>query len=175
MRVLAGIGVLAICSCAALAIYLFGGFYSVAASQPHFDVVAWAVEHIREASIENHLVPSAMPARALKEPSVVQKGAHEFVEEGCVGCHGGPGVQPEKFAKGMRPKPPDLARSTADASPAEVYWIVKHGIKMTGMPAFGGHVDEDELRALVSFVKNMRSFPPADFETLARQQRQASN
>jgi mono/diheme cytochrome c family protein len=170
MRILAAIGVLAILACAAAAAFFYGGFYNVAASEPHNGFIAWSLEHIRDASIAQHA--GEAPGGKFDDPALVKKGAHEFVEEGCVDCHGGPGIEPEKFAKGMRPEPPDLDQS-GDLSPAEVHWIVVHGIKMTGMPAFGGHTDAGEQRALVAFVKNIKSFPPAEFKAIKQRMAQS--
>ena len=167
MRVFAVVGAVAVCLCLALAVYLFGGFYSVAAGQKHFDMVAWSLHHISEASIERHSGASSLPPLSTSEPSLIQKGAREFVEEGCVGCHGGPGVKPEKFSEGMRPEPPDLGHVAKHADTSEIYWIVKHGIKMTGMPAFGDHADENELRAIAEFVKNIKTYSTSEFRGIA--------
>jgi len=167
MRFFAAIGVLAICLCAAAAVYLYGGFYSVAASEPHSGFIAWSLEHIRDASVARHV--DAGLTGSLDDPALIKKGAHEFVEEGCVDCHGGPGVEPEKFATGMRPEPPELAEHAHHLDAAETVWIIRHGIKMTGMPAFGGHTDADEQRALVAFVLHIKSVPPAEFRTIKQQ------
>ena len=168
MRFFAAIGALAICLCVALVAYLLGGFYDVAASQKHFDIVAWSLHHISEASIERHSGDSNKATLATSETSLIQKGAHEFVEEGCIDCHGGPGVEPDKFSRGMRPHPPDLGHVAAHADASEIYWVVKHGIKMTGMPAFGGHIDQDELRAIVAFVKGIKKYSTSEFRDLTK-------
>ncbi len=67
----------------------------------------------------------------------------------------------------MYPKGPDLARSAREMSPAELYWITKNGIKMTGMPAWGRTTDEHELWALVAFMKQLPSITPEQFRAMA--------
>ncbi len=175
MRILAAIGVLAILASAAAAAYFYGGFYDVAASAPDNGFIDWSLKTVRGSSIERHA--GEAPSGKLDDPALIAKGAHEFVEEGCVDCHGGPGVEPKKFAKGMNPKPPELAEHEHHGhehgpEAAEVAWVIKHGIKMTGMPAFGGHTDADEQRALVAFVTHMHDFPPAAFKAIKQKKTQ---
>ena len=136
MRILALIGVLAVAVSVASGIYFYGGFYDVSADTGGNPAVEWSLESVREASIDKHYQTTAAPAW-FSTPKAVQAGAHEFAEEGCVRCHGAPGRARDKFAKGMNPEPPDLGKATKDDPPAKVFWIVKNGIRMTGMPAFG--------------------------------------
>src|SRR5690349_2166631 len=98
MRILTAIGVLAIIGAVAAAVYFFGGFYSVAATTPDFGIVAWAIENVRDASINRHAVE--MPPMPLDDSALVQAGARAFAERGCVNCHGAPGVKWAKFSEG---------------------------------------------------------------------------
>ncbi|MGJ4964160.1 c-type cytochrome [Bradyrhizobium sp. HKCCYLRH3061] len=163
MRTLAAIGVLAICLATAGAIYFFGGFYDVAAAGGGNSVVAWAVANVREASLNQHVEAPATPAW-FDDSKTVAAGAHEFAEEGCARCHGAPGRKPDKFAQGMEPRPPDLGDVTADDSPGYIYWVVKNGIRMTGMPAFRSHADDDEIWRAVAFVKHMKQVDANQFK-----------
>jgi cytochrome c553 len=168
MRFFAVIGVLAIAVAIAGAVYFFGGFYDVSAAKSADNpVIDWVVEHVREASLDKHATPPPVPAW-FNDAKTVQQGAHEFAEEGCVRCHGAPGVKPEKFAQGMNPKPPDLAKASAPDAPGHVFWIVKHGIRMTGMPAFGGHASDDEIWRAVAFIKHLGSVTPTEFEAWSK-------
>jgi mono/diheme cytochrome c family protein len=164
MRFLAAIGVLAICVAIAGAVYFFGGFYNVAASEGGNPLIEWAVVSVREASLDRHFHAPPPPAW-FSDPKTVAAGAHEFVEEGCVRCHGGPGVKPDKFAQGMEPKPPDLKEVGEDDEPAHIFWVIKTGIRMTGMPAFGGHAGDDEIWRAVAFIKHIKDVSPEDFKT----------
>src|SRR6185437_13257646 len=106
MRFLALIGALAIAVIAAAAIYLFGGFYDVSATTEEPAPVAWALVHVREASVDRHAVQQ--PPASLADAATVQAGARAFASRGCPSCHGAPGVKWAKFSEGMKPDPPDL-------------------------------------------------------------------
>lgn len=168
MRFLAAIGVLAICIAIAGGVYFFGGFFNVAAAGGGNAAVDWSVRHVREASIGMHARAPAPPSW-FKDPKAIQAGAHEFAEEGCVDCHGAPGHKPEKFARGMDPNPPDLGKAVAHDDPAEVFWTIKNGIRMTGMPAFGSHMDDDEIWRAVAFAQHEEGVTPVQFSQWSNQ------
>ncbi len=79
----------------------------------------------------------ASPPGSLDDAATVKAGAHAFAERGCANCHGGPGVGWAKFSEGLNPGPPDLKDVVGGLEPRELFWVVKNGIKMTGMPSFG--------------------------------------
>lgn len=106
MRFLAFIGALAIVVVIAACVFLFGGFYNVAASEQDNGFAAWALQHVRMASINRHANDTA--PGTLDDPASVRAGAHAFLERGCVNCHGAPGVTWAKFSEGLNPGPPDL-------------------------------------------------------------------
>ena len=164
MRILALIGVLAIAILAASGIYFYGGFFNVSANAGGNPAVEWSLEAVREASIDKHYQAPTAPVW-FSAPKTVQAGAHEFAEEGCVRCHGAPGRARDKFAKGMNPEPPDLGKATKDDPPAKVFWIVKNGIRMTGMPAFGGRMEDEEIWRAVAFAQHEESVTPQQYKT----------
>ena len=162
MKFLAAIGVLAILTALGSALYFYGGFYSVAAIEPHSDVVTAAVTMVREASIEKHVTSAAPPA--LNDVADVKAGAHAYAKEGCMNCHGAPGVDAAQFTKGMNPPPPGLKEAGAEDDPRQIFWVVKNGIKMTGMPGFGAtHADDKDLWQIVAFVKKLPTVSPEEF------------
>lgn len=73
----------------------------------------------------------------------------------CVRCHGGPGVEPEEFAKGLNPPAPEMEHIVNEFSGGEIFWITKHGIRMTGMPAFGTTHKDEDLWKTVAFVQKI--------------------
>jgi mono/diheme cytochrome c family protein len=163
MRVLAIIGALAILGAIAAAVYVFGGFYNVAASEEDSAAVAWALQRVRVASIGQHAAGS--PPSSLEDPALVQAGARADAARGCVTCHGGPGVEWEKFSEGMRPGPPDLKDVVPNRTPAELFWVIKNGIKMTAMPSFGAiEVPDQEIWSIVGFVRKLPTVSEADFK-----------
>ena len=157
-----GIIALAIVALAVGAIVALGGFYPVAASNADSGPVKWLLNESREHSVKRS-------AAGLKAPSFseadIRMGASHF-KGMCQGCHGGPGVESGEFAAGMNPRPPDLARAAGDLSVAEVFWIEKNGLKMTGMPSFGETDEDDELWKVAAFVKAMPKFRAAEYASL---------
>jgi mono/diheme cytochrome c family protein len=80
----------------------------------------------------------------------------------CAVCHGGPAAARTKIARGLYQKPPQLAKDGVEDDPeGETYWKVRHGIRLTGMPAFGETLDDDQLWQVTLFLKHMDSLPPA--------------
>jgi mono/diheme cytochrome c family protein len=163
MRLLAVIGFLAIVVGIAAAVYFFGGFYSIAATQADLPPVAWALGHVREASIGRHATET--PPFSLDDPSQVQAGARAFAAQGCANCHGAPGVKWAKFSEGLRPDPPDLKDMATEMEPAEFFWVIKNGINMTGMPSFAraGAADND-IWTIVAFIRKLPIISEADYK-----------
>ena len=100
----------------------------------------------------------------LDDPNELQIGVEHFAAH-CAICHGVPGVPKGDIAHGLYPQPPDLAYSSSHYTPAELFWIVKHGIKMTGMPAWSDHGDE-ELWATVAFLQKLPGMSEQDYAKL---------
>jgi cytochrome c1 len=164
MRFLAFIGALAIVVAVGAVIFFFGGFYSVAGIAEDPGIVNWALIQVREASIDRHA--TASPPISLDDPATVQAGARAFATRGCPTCHGGPGVDWLKLSEGMRPYPPDLKDVAKERNAAQIFWVVKNGIKMTGMPSFGSiDVPDQEIWTIAAFVKKLPTVSDADYKT----------
>jgi len=164
MRFLAAIGALAIIAAIGAAVFFFGGFYNVAASEPDLAPVAWALEHVRDASISRRATEK--PSASLEDSATVQAGARAFAARGCVNCHGAPGVMWSKFSEGLRPDPPDLKDVAPELTPPELFFVIKNGINMTGMPSFGAiEVGDPEIWTIVAFVKKLPTVSEADYKT----------
>ena len=160
---LAVIGALAIIVGIIAAGYFFGGFYNVAASEDDPQIVTWALPKVREASIDRHSA-GLKPPMSLDDQAVIQEGARAFAQRGCANCHGAPGVEWAKFSEGLHPDPPDL-KEVADDEPRIIFWAIKNGINMTGMPSFGKiGVDDKEIWSIVAFVKKWSSVTPENFK-----------
>jgi len=163
MRLLAVIGALAIVIAIADAVFFFGGFYSVAGTAEDPAIVKWALIHVRTASIDRHA--TEQPPGSLDDPALVQAGARAFSQRGCTNCHGGPGVEWAKFSEGLRPDPPDLKDVVNEREPRHLFWVIKNGINMTGMPSFGLIGTEDkEIWSIVAFLKKLPNVSEADFK-----------
>jgi mono/diheme cytochrome c family protein len=163
MRILAYIGVLAIIVAAGGAVFFFGGFFNVAASEPQPSIVNWALVNVRMASVERHARETTTVN--LDDPQIVRSGARAFAARGCINCHGAPGVNWQKFSEGLQPDPPDLKDIVKEREPAELFWVIKNGIKMTAMPSFGAiGVADNEIWTIVAFVKKLPNVSEADFK-----------
>jgi mono/diheme cytochrome c family protein len=162
---LALIGALAIIVAIAAAAFFFGGFYNVAASEEDPQVVTWALPKVREAAIDRYSAGLQPPSgMSLDDPAVIQAGAKAFLQRGCTNCHGGPGVEWAKFSEGLHPDPPEL-KDVAEDEPRMIFWVVKNGINMTGMPSFAkAGADDKEIWSITAFVKKIASVKPEEFK-----------
>ena len=164
MRFLALIGALAIIGAIAAAVFFFGGFFSVAATYEDPPPVAWALVKVRAMSIAHN--SHDQPPMSLEDPNTIHAGAHAFATRGCVSCHGGPGAAWAKFSEGLNPGPPDLKEVVGNLDPSELFWVIKNGIRMTGMPSFGATgVPDQEIWSIVAFLKKLPTVSDADFKT----------
>lgn len=143
-------------------IVVYGGIYNVAASEGHTALARWALDTTYKNSVRAHAQEFDPPDLA---PADLREGAHEFAEY-CVHCHGAPGVKPHEWASGMLPNPPSLSRAATQWSTSEIFWIVKHGVKMTGMPPFGGHHDDGTIWKIAAFVDRLPELTPEEYQSL---------
>ena len=140
--------------------FVYFGFFDIAADVPHWQATRWVMETARIRSIKAHAVGIAVP-RGLDTSAELQMGVEHFAMH-CAVCHGAPGVPHDDIAEGLYPAPPNLAMAAPLYSDAELFWILKHGIKMTGMPSWADHSDE-ELWAIVAFLKKLPGMSEADY------------
>ncbi len=112
--------------------YAYSGLYDVSASSPHGAFADWFLSTTAHASIERRAGDLDVPD--LRDEALVLAGINDF-NSMCTGCHGAPGKGPEAMGKGLNPPAPNLAESAQELTAAELFWVTKHGIRMTGMPA----------------------------------------
>jgi len=154
MRILALIGALAIIVGVGAAVFFFGGYYSVAGTAEDPGIVRWALIQVRTASIDRHSVDQ--PPASVSNPASVQAGAKAFAAHGCANCHGAPGVNWAKFSEGLHPDPPDLKEIVDHRSPSQLFWVIKNGINMTGMPSFAlAGAQDDDIWSITAFLKKL--------------------
>jgi len=131
------------------------GVIPVTASGGHFAITEWLLIFAKERSVSTHTLGA--PAPPLGEPSAVLKGAGHF-ESACRPCHGAPDLaQQPRVARAMLPPPPNLSERAPAWEPKELFYIVKNGIKMTGMPAWPALGRDDEVQAMVAFLEVLPS------------------
>jgi mono/diheme cytochrome c family protein len=113
------------------------------------------------ASVARHATDA--PPSSPDSPATLRAGARAFADHGCTNCHGGPGVEWAKFSEGLRPDPPDLKEVVNERTPAQLFWVIKNGINMTGMPGFG-ETPDPEIWSIVAFLKKLPSVSDQDFK-----------
>ena len=160
---LVAVALLALIGAAAVAIY--AGLYNIAADVPHTQPVYWLLETIRERSVEAGARDIILP-NDLKDPNRISRGAGQYADM-CSGCHLAPGMKRTEISQGLYPRAPELRRKTT-LTPEEQFWVVKHGLKMTGMPAWGVTHDDDLLWDVVAFVRKLPELTPEQYETLVK-------
>ena len=163
MRLLSLIGALGIVFAVCAAVFFFGGYFNIAATEEDPGIVNWALVKVRMASISRHAGDT--PPAKLDDPALVQEGARAYAARGCVNCHGAPGATWQKFSEGLSPGPPDLSEVGQQREPGQLFWVIKNGIKMTGMPSFKiAGVEDKEIWSIVAFVKKLPKVSEADFK-----------
>jgi mono/diheme cytochrome c family protein len=147
---------------AGVVFYAWSGRYNIAATQPHWAVTTAFLEMLKDRSIAAH--SAGIQAPDLNDPQVAD-AAFGHYHGMCRRCHGAPQVPPDEFAKGLYPSPPGMTEGhiQEERGPGQLYWIVKHGLKMTGMPAFGPTHDEKQLWGLVAIVREMPAMTAAQY------------
>ena len=148
---------------AAAAAFIYSGAFNVAATDRHSDLVYAALELVRDRSIKAHAAGIAPPADLDSQARLVNGTSH-FAEH-CAACHTAPGVEASDMAEGMYPHPPVLTDVAQRRTPGELFWILKNGIKMSGMPSWGDHGDED-LWNTVAFMERLPGMSEQDYGKL---------
>lgn len=145
---------------------IYSGAYDVSATSKDSALLHWALSATREASIESRAADVTVPPdRQLSDPMTVRAG-FEHYHEMCSGCHGAPGVEPDELRAGLNPQPPLLAKAADGISTRELFWVIKHGIKMTGMPAWGPTHDDARIWAIVAFVRKLPTLSAEDYQRM---------
>ena len=145
--------------------FLFSGAYNVAATAPHWRVTSLLMETARERSIRAHGAAVTPPPGLDNDREILTGMAH--YRENCAECHGAPGQGSGELAQGLYPKPPELARASPRWSAGELFWIVKNGIKMSGMPAWAPTHDDNELWSIVAFLRHLPAITPDQYRNMA--------
>lgn len=142
---------------------LYSGIIDVGADDPHSAPLHAVLETARERAV-------AVRARDIEVPPLgsaeqMRSGAGNYAAM-CVGCHLAPGVAPTELSQGLYPAPPALAEATRDGDPAATFWVIKHGLKSTGMPAWGRFMEDHYIWSLVAFVEQLPSLTPMEYQAL---------
>ena len=163
MKLLATIGFLAIVAGLGAAGFFLGGYYNVSGVDPDNSAVTWALTRVRNASIEKH-APATAPVK-VDDAAVIEAGGKAFANRGCATCHGAPGGDWAEFSEGLRPDAADLHEVAKGRSVGQIFWVIKNGINMTGMPSFARvNVPDDEIWRIAAFVKKFNDVTPETYK-----------
>jgi cytochrome c553 len=149
--VIAGV-VLAIGGAFAGLFVMISGIVPIKASSGHWPVTAAILDFAKRRSVNTHTLGMTVPP--LGDRALVLQGAGHY-DFACEPCHGSPVLQQPRIAGAMTPKPPDLKGISLTYKPEELFYIVKHGIKFTGMPAWPAQGRDDEVWAMVAFLETL--------------------
>jgi cytochrome c553 len=140
------------------------GFFNVGASSGHWKITEWFLHFAMRSAVRTYAlaveVPAALPRHA------IQPAAGHFAR-GCAICHGAPGEPRSPVVERMLPQPPDLAGTVGEWTDAQLFRIVKHGVRFTGMPAWPTQERDDEVWAMVAFLRELPSMDEATYRDLA--------
>lgn len=147
---------------------LFAGWYNIGATRQHWQPVYRLLEKGMHYSVRHHARDIAPPD--LSGPQTVRRGASVYAER-CVQCHGAPGVAQNDIGKSMQPIPGPLVDAGRRWKPNELYWITRHGIKMSGMPAWEFRLADEDIWAVVAFMGQLPALSPRDYADIAGESR----
>jgi cytochrome c553 len=156
--------VLALSLVIAAAGFVWSGIYNVAASRGHLAITASILELAMRQSVKAHSRLVRSPP--LDDPDSVRLGAAHY-QGGCVPCHGAPGESNNPIVTNMLPPPSHLPRAVKDWTPEQLFWIVKNGLKYTGMPAWVAPQRDDEVWSVVAFIRQLPGMNAENYRSLA--------
>jgi mono/diheme cytochrome c family protein len=158
--------VLALAAAVAAGAVVYGGLYNVGSSWQHWQLTHTVLETAMRQSVRRRASDIAEPP--LGDAQQVLRGAACFRDK-CVQCHGAPGVAQGDIGRSMQPLPGPLVDAPLHWRARELYWVTRHGIKMSGMPAWEYRLTDGELWDLVAFMQHLPLLgAPAYAELLQR-------
>ena len=146
-------------------LFAAAGLAPIKASSGHWPITAWFLNFSMSRSVSTHTLGMNVPA--LNDHGLVLKGAAHY-ETGCFPCHGSPELPHPRIARAMTPHPPYLPPAIHEWEPEELFYIVKHGVKFTGMPAWPTQQRDDEVWAIVAFLQKFPELNVQEYRKLVR-------
>ncbi len=155
--------------------FLYSGLYPMGADVPHTKLTYWVLETLRERSIAR--ASSKLQIPDLNSPAMLLAGGADY-NDMCTSCHLKPGQQKSDMSQGLYPQPPNLTKDTddhdhshgdnsdIDQAARRQFWIIKHGIKASGMPAWGLTHDDERIWAMVAFLKKLPQLTEQQYQII---------
>jgi mono/diheme cytochrome c family protein len=143
-------------------IFTWSGLYNIGADEPHWMPTRMVIDNLRERSIAVRMADAQVPN--LDDPEAIAAGAVNYSAM-CTGCHLAPGVTDTEIRPGLYPMPPDLTKLGAEDA-KRTFWIIKHGIKMSAMPAWGKTHTDEQIWDMVAFIRKLPGMTPEQYAAL---------
>lgn len=147
---------------ALIAVAVYSGVINIGADTPHVEPVHRLIVMLRDRSIEVRSERITVPN--LESKALIRSGAGNY-DAMCAACHLAPGTNETELSKGLYPPPPNLSQQGI-TDPAEAFWIIKHGVKATGMPAWGKSMSDDYIWGLVAFLQKLPTLDAQQYRVL---------
>lgn len=144
-------------------IFIYVGIYNIGADAPHSKLVYTTLDQLRERAIANYS-RNIIPPTDLDSPKRIQAGAGLYAEM-CTGCHLGPGIEKSELSQGLYPQAPELALTTNHTA-AQQFWIIKHGVKLSAMPAWGRTHSDELIWDMVAFLRGLPKLSPEQYKAV---------
>lgn len=162
-------------------LFIYSGLYPIGADVPHNKLSYWLLETLRDRSIVRAASNIQIPDNLNTSGRLLTGGAD--YNDMCAGCHLKPGKKESDFTIGLYPSPPNLAATAGahgheygngsdeggDRSEAAIqrqFWIIKHGIKASGMPAWGPTHSDERIWNMVAFLQRLPSLSADQYQIL---------
>ena len=156
------VGAVVVVSLAAILV-LATGSLSVAADEKPGLIERTLAPWGRDRSVHQHAPQVKNPYDG--DPDATAEGLDHY-RENCLVCHGAPGVPISELAKGLNPPAPSLGKEEIDTPDGELFWVTKHGIRLTSMPAFGWTHSDEEIWKIVTFIRHLPELTAEEKEFL---------
>ena len=161
MRLITAVVVVLASLAAGSALFIYSGWYDIGADDHHTKPVFAILQTLRDRSIRARSRHIRVPS--LDDPRMILKGAGQYAAM-CTGCHLAPGMAESEIRPGLYPQPPNLSRVRVD--PKDAFWAIKHGIKMSAMPAWGHSHDDATIWSMVAFLQQLPDMTPAQYKAI---------
>jgi mono/diheme cytochrome c family protein len=148
-------------------LFVWSGVYNFAATDEHWAITTRLIEYARERSIEVRAKDIAVPDY-LDDSARIAAGGANF-EEMCASCHLAPDGEVTELYEGLYPLPPVFYKSTSssdDEHSREHFWVIKNGLKLTSMPAWGVSHSDDEIWAMVAFINKLGGMSAEEYQDM---------
>ncbi|TVU67510.1 c-type cytochrome [Cobetia crustatorum] len=142
---------------------VYSGVINVGADSPHEGWVYALLDTARTRSVERYASDIEIPD--LQGEALITAGAGNYAAM-CTSCHLAPGMSETELSQGLYPQPPNFWQTGVNDNPAENFWIIKHGIKASGMPAWGKSMQDDYIWQMVAFMDELPGMSPQRYQTL---------